>query len=97
MVTRIQPNCSGWSINYLFFDIDVISIASLNHRHASGYGLFSANTLGHLVFSKGTHELNFHLTRGKSAEFKYRLVVATGDLSDDAINQLADDYSSAVE
>jgi hypothetical protein len=62
--------------------------------HARGYGLFSANTLGQSVFSKGEHELNFQLTRGERAEFKYRLVVATGDLSDEAINQMADDFAS---
>jgi hypothetical protein len=65
--------------------------------HARGYGLFSANSLGQRVFSKGEHELNFRLKRGESAEFKYRLVVASGDLSDEEIHQLADDFGTVKE
>lgn len=82
---------------------EVVSLVIIDHPsnpgyptywHARGYGLFSANTLGHRVFSEGDSELNFQLTRGVRAEFKYRLVVATGDLSDQNINQLANDFSS---
>jgi hypothetical protein len=85
---------------------EVVSLVIIDHPtnpgyptywHARGYGLFSANNLGQSVFSKGTHELNFQLTRGERAEFKYRLVVAAGDMSDEAINQLADDFGSSLE
>jgi hypothetical protein len=62
--------------------------------HARGYGLFAANTLGQKVFSKGENELNFSLKKGESVTFKYRLVLAAEDLSDDQINQLADAYAS---
>ena len=62
--------------------------------HARGYGLFAANTLGQKVFSEGENELNFSLKKGESVSFKYRLVVAAEDLSDDQINQLADAYAS---
>ena len=62
--------------------------------HARGYGLFAANTLGQKVFSKGENELNFTLKKGESVTFKYRLVVAGTDLSDEQINQLADEYAS---
>ncbi|MEA3479143.1 MAG: PmoA family protein, partial [Bacteroidota bacterium] len=62
--------------------------------HARGYGLFAANTLGQKVFSEGENELNFALKKGESVTFKYRLVVAAEDLSDDQINQLADEYAS---
>ena len=65
--------------------------------HARGYGLFSANTLGQRVFSKGAHELDFLLTRGEIAKFKYRLVVAAGDLNDEEINQLADSFAAVGE
>jgi len=62
--------------------------------HARDYGLFAANTLGQKVFSKGENELNFSLKKGESVTFKYRLVVAAENLSDDRINQLADEYAN---
>ncbi len=62
--------------------------------HARDYGLFAANTLGQKVFSDGENELNFSLKKGESVTFKYRLVVAAENLSDDQINQLADEYAS---
>lgn len=61
--------------------------------HARDYGLFAANTLGQKVFSNGKNELNFSLEKGESVTFKYRLVVAGKDLSDNQINQLADAYA----
>jgi len=60
---------------------------------ARGYGLFSANTLGQKVFSEGKNELNFKLNKGESVTFKYRLVMAAEDLTDDQINLLADDFA----
>jgi hypothetical protein len=63
------------------------------HWHARDYGLFAANTLGQKVFSDGELELNFSLKKDESVTFKYRLVVASEDLSDDKINELADAYA----
>jgi hypothetical protein len=63
------------------------------HWHARDYGLFAANTLGQKIFSEGKLELNFSLKKGESVTFKYRLVVAAENLSDDQINQLADEYA----
>jgi hypothetical protein len=65
--------------------------------HARGYGLFAANTLGQKIFSNGSEELDFHLTRGQKATFRYRLVVASMDLSDAQINQMADDFATTQE
>jgi hypothetical protein len=62
--------------------------------HARGYGLFAANTLGQKVFSNGEKELNFNLKQGESVSFRYRLVVAAEDLSDEQINRLADEFAS---
>ncbi len=62
--------------------------------HARDYGLFAANTLGQKVFSNGENELNFSLKKGESVTFKYRLVVASGELSDEQINKLADEYAT---
>lgn len=62
--------------------------------HARDYGLFAANTLGQKVFSKGKNELNFSLEKGESVTFRYRLVIASGEMSDDQINKLADEYAT---
>ena len=61
--------------------------------HARDYGLFAANTLGQKIFSNGEKELNFSLNKGETATFRYRLVVASEDLSDEEINKLADEYA----
>lgn len=61
--------------------------------HARDYGLFSANTLGQKIFSKGDKELNFSLKKGNSVTFKYRFVVAAKNITDNQINKLADDYA----
>jgi len=61
--------------------------------HARDYGLFAANTLGQKIFSEGKNVLNFSLKKGESVTFKYRLVVASGFLTDDQINKLADEYA----
>ena len=61
--------------------------------HARDYGLFAANTLGQKIFSDGKIELNFSLKKGESVTFKYRLVVAAENLTDDQINKLADEYA----
>ncbi len=63
------------------------------HWHARGYGLFAANTLGQKIFSDGKLELNYSMKKGESVTFKYRLVVAADNLTDDQINQLADEYA----
>jgi len=61
--------------------------------HARDYGLFAANTLGQKIFSKGENELNFSMKKGDTVTFKYRLVVASKNLSDEEINLLADEYA----
>jgi len=61
--------------------------------HARDYGLFASNTLGQKIFSKGENELNFSLKKGESVTFKYRLVVAAENLTDNHINKLADEYA----
>lgn len=49
------------------------------HWHARGYGLFSANMLGAKEFSKGQEELNFSIEPGKSATFRYRVVILNAE------------------
>ncbi|MCK4923084.1 MAG: PmoA family protein [Bacteroidales bacterium] len=62
--------------------------------HARGYGLFAANPLGQEVFSKGENVLDFKLAANESVTFKYRVLVhSTTELSSEAINTMADDFS----
>jgi hypothetical protein len=46
--------------------------------HARGYGLFAANPLGQKALSEGKEVLNFALEPGRSATFRYRIVVMSG-------------------
>jgi hypothetical protein len=55
---------------------------NVNHPtywHARTYGLFAANPLGQKDFDKAKGELNFALEPGKSATFRYRVLIVTGD------------------
>jgi hypothetical protein len=62
--------------------------------HARGYGLFSANPLGAYDFTSGKETLNFKIPAGKSATFRYRVIVNSGaDLTDSEINAYSDDFA----
>ena len=62
--------------------------------HARGYGLFSANPLGAYDFTQGKETLNFKIPAGKSATFRYRVIVNSGaDLTDPEINAYSDDFA----
>jgi hypothetical protein len=62
--------------------------------HARGYGLFSANPLGAIDFTQGKEIINFNIPSGKSATFRYRVIVNSGaDLTDYEINSIAEDFA----
>ena len=62
--------------------------------HARGYGLFSANPLGAKDFTQGKKELNFSIPAGKSATFRYRVIVNSGNhLTGAEINAYCDDFA----
>jgi hypothetical protein len=55
--------------------------------HARGYGLFSANPLGQKALSNGKETLNFKLAEGKSATFRYRILIHSGtSVTDELLN-----------
>lgn len=79
-----------------------ISIAIIDHPknvgypaywHARGYGLFAVNPLGQKQLSDGKDVLNYKLKNGESTTFRYRMVVASEHLKDDALNALAAEYA----
>lgn len=62
--------------------------------HARGYGLFSANPLGAYDFTRGNESFNFNIPAGKSATFRYRVIVNSGaDLTDSQINAYSDEFA----
>ena len=62
--------------------------------HARGYGLLLANPLGAGVYSNGKDVMNFIIPAGKSATFRFRLIVNSGaDLTDAEINAYAEDFA----
>jgi hypothetical protein len=61
--------------------------------HARGYGLFSANPLGAKDFTQGKEELNFSLPAGDSVTFRYRIIVASKELTDTEINDLSSEFA----
>jgi len=55
--------------------------------HARGYGLFAANPLGWNDFTKGKEQFNFSIPAKKSAKFRYRVIIGSGEyLTDSEIN-----------
>jgi hypothetical protein len=46
--------------------------------HARGYGLFAANPLGQKDLSGGKDVLNFSIPKGRSATFRYRVLIVDG-------------------
>ncbi|HWK05020.1 MAG TPA: PmoA family protein [Puia sp.] len=94
---------ADWCLLYGKKQQDTLSVAIIDHPanpgyptywHARGYGLFAANPLGQKIFSNGKETLNFHLKKGDTVIFRYRIVIAAGDkrLSTGRIRQLADAF-----
>jgi hypothetical protein len=83
---------------------EVISITVCDHPdnpsyptywHARGYGLFSVNPFGAKDFTQGKELVNFAIPAGKSATFRYRVIVNSGaDLTDAEINAFADEFAA---
>jgi len=55
--------------------------------HARGYGLFAANPLGEKVLTNGKKELNLTLEPGKSATFRFRVLILHGTAKPDDIEK----------
>jgi hypothetical protein len=62
--------------------------------HARGYGLFAANPFGWSDFTKGKEVFNFTIPPGKSAIFRYRVIISSGThLTDSEINAYSNDFN----
>lgn len=76
-----------WCKVYGKIDADSVSVAIIDHPknfnyptywHARGYGLFAANPLGEMAFTKAKTKPDLHLNPGQSITFRYRIVIDNG-------------------
>ncbi|WP_373516671.1 PmoA family protein [Pricia sp.] len=88
---KLSSEINGEPVSLVIID-NPANVGYPTYWHARDYGLFAANTLGQKALSEGKEELNFSLKKGESVTFKYRLVVASEDLTDERINELAEAY-----
>jgi hypothetical protein len=79
-----------------------VTVAILDHPknpgaptywHARGYGLFAANPLGQKELSGGKDELNLKLEEGKSATFRYLVLVTSKGFAAPAVEELWKDFA----
>jgi len=89
---KLSGAINGENVSLVIID-NPANVGYPTYWHARGYGLFSANPLGQKIFSNGEKELNYSLKKGESTVFKYRLVVASKNMSDEEINHLADEFA----
>ena len=61
--------------------------------HARGYGLFAANPLGANVFDPKAPKFAYTIEKGKTAAFKYRVVLYDGAVGAEALNKEADAFA----
>lgn len=62
--------------------------------HARGYGLFAANPLGANIFDPKAPKFSYTLEQGKTAEFKYRVILFTGAVGAEQMNKEADAFAA---
>ena len=60
--------------------------------HARGYGLFAANPLGRSIFDPKQAAFKLSVAKGKSVEFRYRVVVYSRVVGVDEVNREADGW-----
>jgi len=61
--------------------------------HARGYGLFAANPLGASIFDTKAPKLEYTIEKGKTAEFRYRVVLFTGAVGKAEMDKEADAFA----
>jgi hypothetical protein len=60
--------------------------------HARGYGLFAANPLGRSIFDPKQPPFNYTIEKGKTATFRYRVILFSHAAGPDEMNLEADAY-----
>ena len=64
--------------------------------HARGYGLFAANPFGAKEFTKGATTLNYTLQPGEKATFRFRILIASGQLTKEQTEALYQQFLKDV-
>lgn len=64
--------------------------------HARGYGLFAANPLGQAALSNNKETLNFAISEGKPATFRYRVLLLDGNPSAAELQKYAAEWASTT-
>jgi hypothetical protein len=62
--------------------------------HARGYGLFAANPLGAHIFNPKAEPMNYSIDPGKTATFRYRVLLLSGNATPDQLNEQAQGFES---
>jgi hypothetical protein len=62
--------------------------------HARGYGLFAANPLGRSIFDPKQPPFNFTIDKDRTATFRYRVVLYSGDPNADELSREADSFAA---
>lgn len=61
--------------------------------HARGYGLYAANPLGAIDFTKGEEEIDYSMSAGQSLTFRYRMIISSGfHMDKQQIDEMADTF-----
>ncbi len=92
---KLEGNIGGENISIVVCDHPQ-NLDYPTYWHARGYGLFAANPLGVKDFTKGAESLNFVIPAGKSATFRYRVIITSGtQMTEQEINDYLEEFSSA--
>ncbi len=93
-----------WTDLYGSIGNEKISVVMVDHPknpgypaywHARGYGIFLVNPLGASDYTNGKVTMNFTISTGKSATFRYRIIINSGSyLTDSEINTYAEDFAA---
>ncbi len=65
--------------------------------HARGYGLFAANPLGRHIFDPAKPQFDFTIDKGKSATFRYRVILFSHAATPEEMNKAADKFAASYK
>jgi hypothetical protein len=84
-------------------DSHTVTVAILDHPanpgyptywHARGYGLFAANPLGRSIFDPKQPAFDFTLEKGRTATFRFRMLLISGEPSAEELNRAAEQFAT---
>ena len=82
--TALSGAVDGEPLTLVLFDHPE-NVGYPTYWHARDYGLFAANPLGQKDLSEGAESLNYRLGAGESTTFRHRLVIFSGQPTDEEI------------